>query len=250
MVRRTRSRPLAREVARGGDPAAFMARLFDLSGSVELAGVLHAIEAQPMEASFEPEALGIRHVEELVASGLAEARASVERAFIAALPPAPRSKLPSAAALLAGLNGVRSTHAALLEALWPPLGELLARGLDRVRGRLGQLRRDLGAPLRALGPRALRLEQLDAVLTRAAAKKTTPWFLSLTPLAKSAFERELSARLAALARAPALADLTAWYAPDGFLPERVAQLQRVLAAAVELEQRRIVALVVAVKTGR
>jgi hypothetical protein len=240
-----------------GDPAVFLARRMDLHGSVALAAALEAFEAEP--PAFEPtDPAAIAHVEEILARGLLELRQVVDRALVSALPPHARSKIPGPKALAelldeaavvggggAAAAGERSARAieSTIRAVWAPLSDLLHRGLERARAEARALREMLADPLRALGPGAARLEQLDAALARATERGTAPLFAGLGRMAEEAFARELRPHVVRLSPSPDAAELAAWFAPRGALPEAVLSLRRVIAGAADFERRRIEALV-------
>lgn len=232
-----------------------LAEMLDLKGSVELAGILDRDEVPTDEVSFEPEARAVAEVEALWSDGLSEVRAVVARAFATVRPLIEArgrvSKLPSPEDLHDRLTEGRG--AALdraMDALWSPLGEALSRGVERVGREMTYLRERLGAPIAELGPRALRLERLDRVLNQSTAKATAPWVLELVTLGRQGFEAELGVAVAALSDPPTLAEVRAWYGPEGLLPRAILRLERVLGVALDLDRRRIGALVQAATTGR
>jgi hypothetical protein len=250
--------------AANGDPAVFLARRMDLHGSIALAAALEAFEAEP--PPFEPtDPAAIAHVEEILARGLLELRQVVDRALVSALPPHARSKIPGPKALaelleesaIVGGGGVkaaageRSARAveAAIRAVWAPLSDLLHRGLERARAEARALREMLAEPLRALGPGAARLEQLDAALARATERGTAPLFAGLGRMAEEAFARELRPHVVRLSPTPDAAELAAWFAPRGALSEAVLSLRRVIAGAADFERRRIEALVHACRSA-
>lgn len=272
--RRSRGRAQPPAPVEPADPAALLARLMDLHGSVGLARELGAAaqaQAPMLQAPARPRdrspAAATAAVRALVEGRLAELVAALRRTFEdpfpphsgappgkPAAPPSPhrRNKLPGPAELRAlleqagalGPGGRRLTPA--IAAVWEPFGELANRGLGKIRYELRSLRAEIAPALRSLGPDAARLERLDASISAAIEEGRERILDALAPALAQGFGRSLEEALAKLPEGAGLADLRAWYAPDGWLRAEIERIRRVVEAVLAHRARRLLALVEAV----
>ncbi|WP_437966841.1 hypothetical protein WMF04_45975 [Sorangium sp. So ce260] len=260
------SRPLAAAVAAlaeetraplagPSDPAAVLAGLMDLHGSVSLARELALLDRPA--APPPPAAEGARaEVRALAADRLGELAAALDHVFAA--PFHRRNKLPDAAAVLATLEqtGVLSAPAAPTRAarggrslasaagqLWEPFGELTGRVLGRVRLETRALREELAPSLRALGPDAARLERLDAAISAATQKRRERALAELVPGLARAFARGLRAAVGALPEAVEIEHVAGWFAEEQWLRREVHRMELVVQAVLAHEAGRLLALV-------
>jgi hypothetical protein len=227
------------------DPAAFLARLMDLRGSIDLARRLAAAErALPASA---PEPAARERLRILVGERLGGVRADLERTF--AEPFQRRNKLPGAAEAYAALaqagalaeRGGRPLTAAV-DALWAPFGDLVTRALERVRFETAALREEIAPALTALGPAAARLERLDAALSGATAQGRRGIEDRLLPALARSFAAQLRVAVTALPEPATAADLAPWFAPAGWVRVEVGRGRAVVEAVFVHERRRIDAL--------
>ncbi len=261
------SRPLAAAVAalveegtraplaERSDPAAVLAGLMDLHGSVSLARELSLLDRPA--APPPPAAEGARaEVRALAAERLGELAAALDLVF--ATPFHRRNKLPDAAAVLATLEltGVLSARAAHERAarggrplasavgqLWEPFGELTDRVLGRIRLETRALREELAPSLRALGPDAARLERFDAVIAAATQKRRERALAELVPGLARAFARGLRAAVVALPEAVEIEHVAGWFAREQWLGRELQRMELVVQAVLAHEAGRLLALV-------
>ncbi|WP_437316126.1 hypothetical protein [Sorangium sp. So ce385] len=234
------------------DPAAVLAGLMDLHGSVALARELSLLDrpAAPPPAA----AAGARaEVRALAADRLGELAAALDHVF--ATPFHRRNKLPDAAAVLATLEqtGVLAARAArerggrpLASAagqLWEPFGELASRLLGRIRLETRTLREELAPSLRALGPDAARLERLDAAIAAATQKRRERALAELVPGLARAFARGLRAAVGTLPEAVDVEHVAAWFAQDEWLRRELQRMELVVQAVLAHEAGRLLSLV-------
>lgn len=245
------------------DPAAFLARMLDLRGSVELARRLTALER--------PDHAGARAGRR---AGVADAVTTEARARLAAVvagrldpvhediaralgdPFQRRNKLPTPEAVVAVLidSGAllerRSrAFAAGAEAVWTPCGDLLARAMERVRFETAALREELGPPLAALGPAETQLERLDAALFGATIKGRQQLEDRLLDALARSFAAGFREAVAALPGATAPAHVAPWFAPDGILGAEMRRGRDVVLGVLGHERRRLDALIEAPSEG-
>ena len=227
------------------DPAAFLARLMDLRGSVDLAQRLGAVGGGRAGGPFDRRAAADLRAE--VAERLDAIAGDLERTF--AEPFQRRNKLPSApevhailvdtGALAARAGGAASRAA---EVLWAPFGDLVARVIDRARFELVALRAEMGPRLAAISPAAARIERLDATLFAATERGRQAIEDRLQTALGRAFARSFAAALAALPEGAGVADIGAWFAPRGLLREVMDDGREVAAAVIAHDRRRFEAL--------
>ncbi|WP_438025203.1 hypothetical protein [Sorangium sp. So ce233] len=255
------SRPLATAVsalaeepraplAELSDPAAVLAGLMDLHGSVSLARELSLLD-RAVPSSAPPPADGARaEVRALAADRLGELAEALDHVFAA--PFHRRNRLPDAGAVLATLEqtGVlparsRAGRALAYAAgqLWEPFGELAGRALGRIRLETRALREELAPSLRALGPGAARLERLDAAISAATQKRRERALAELVPGLARAFARGLRGAVAALPEEAGLEEIAGWFGQDQWLGRELQRMELVVQAALAHEAGRLLALV-------
>ncbi|WP_242515549.1 hypothetical protein [Sorangium cellulosum] len=255
------SRPLAAAVAAlaegprasrpgASDPAAVLAGLMDLHGSVSLARELSLLDrraAPPAPPASDEARAGVR---ELAADRLGELAEALDHVFAA--PFQRRNRLPDAEAMLAILEqtGALSTRpragrelASAAGQIWEPFGELAARSLGRIRLETRALREELAPALRALGPGAARLEQLDAAIASATQKRRERALGELVPGLARCFARGLRAAVAALPEEVRLEHVAAWFGQGSWLGRELQRMELVVQAALAHEAGRLLALV-------
>jgi hypothetical protein len=231
-----------------GDPAAFLARLIDLRGSVELAQRLPAL-TRPRPAGRAPaDAAAPARLRALAGERLEAVREEVVRAFAEAFHR--RNKVPTpegVVAILIDSGALLDRRGRALveatEAVWTPCGDLMARALDRVRFETSTLREELGPPLAALGPATARLERLDAALFGATAKGRQQLEDRLLAAVARSFAARFATAVAALPGATAPAHVAPWFAADGLLTGEIHRGRDVVLGVLGHERRRLEALV-------
>ncbi|APR80552.1 Hypothetical protein A7982_05899 [Minicystis rosea] len=229
------------------DPAAFLARMMDLRGSVELAQRLSILDRpRPAGAPVDPAARA--RLRAFAVERLDTARDDLARTF--ADPFVRRYKIPSAEELVTILidsgalidrRGRALTTA--IDAVWGPCADLISRSLDRVRFELGTLREELVPMLVALGPEAARLERLDAAVLGATAKGRQQLEDRLIAALARSFAARFGAAVGALPGATAPAHVAPWYAPGGFVRAEILRGRDIVVGIFGHERRRIEALV-------
>jgi hypothetical protein len=233
------------------DPAAFLAQLMDLHGSVSLARELDLLERRPVPA-LDPSARA--EVRALTEERIAELVEVIDQVF--AHPFQRRNKLPDAEAVLSALelsgalpsrSGQKLASAA--GRLWEPFGELAARTLGRIRRDTRTLRDEIAPFLRALGPDAARLERLDAALSAATQKRRDRVLGELVPGLARRFSRGLRAAVLALPEPAGAEHVAAWFGPEQWLPRELERMSLVVRSALAHEAGRLLALVEGATAG-
>jgi hypothetical protein len=227
------------------DPAAFLARLMDLRGSVELARRLAVVDRRPPVALPEPAAR--ERIRAFIGERLGGLRADLDRTFTE--PFQRRNKLPGAVEAYAALTQAGALGApggrpltGAAEALWVPFGDLVTRALERVRFEAAAVREEIAPALTALGPAAARLERLDAALFGATAQGRRLLEDRLLPALARSFAAQLRVAVVALPERAALADVEPWFAPAGWVRVEIGRGRAVVDAVFAHERRRIDAL--------
>lgn len=235
------------------DPAAFLGRLIDLRGSVELAQRLGALERARLAGPAPNAAAARAELRALVTERLDVAGNDVLRVF--GDPFHRRNKLPTpedVVTLLVDGGALRERKGKALtsaaEAVWSPCGDLITRALDRVRFELSTLRDEIGPSLAALGPAAARLEKLDAAVFAATAKGRRELEDKLVAAVARAFANDFAAAVAALPGATAPAHVRPWFAPGGFLRVALDRGRDVVLGVLAHDRRRMEAMVEAGET--
>ena len=208
------------------NPAEVLALLMDFSGSVALAKVLHA---PAPEGPSHPDAASLaqqlqarvqRQIEALAGRSLRPlegARAPVV--------PSPL-ELFDALARCTGTPGVRpgaaqgAAVAELARELGAPLRAALGACLRQSQAHFAAVRHELTPELHRLGPRARRLERIDAALQRSIAAKVAQLFERMELAAELTFERACAEACATLPMPPetfAVEALVPWAADSGWI---------------------------------
>lgn len=230
------------------DPAAFLARLMDLRGSVELAQRLAAGD----RVRGAPEPTSRVMLRGLVAERLDALEDDVLRTL--AEPFRPRNRLPTpeqvvttlidTGALLGRRARTRAVSAAS-DVLWAPCADLLGRMLGRVRFGVAALREEIGPSVSALGPAAARLERLDAALFAAAGRGRAELEDHLMSALARSFAERFAATIAALPGATAPAHVRPWFEEGGILRVEIAHGRDVILGILAHDRRRLTALIAA-----
>lgn len=199
------------------NPAEVLALLMDFSGSVALAKVLHA---PAPEGPAHPDAAALAQALHARVQAQIEALAGRSlRALVgprAPVVPAP-AELFDALARCAGAPGVRPQGAAvsaLARELGAPLRAALGACLRQSQAHFAAVRHELTPELHQLGPRARRLERIDAALQRSIAAKVAQLFERMELAAELTFERACAEACAALPERFGVEQLVAWSAAD------------------------------------
>jgi hypothetical protein len=228
------------------DPAAFLARLIDLRGSVELAQRL-AVAERPRVGTRASDAAARARLTALTAERLDALRDELMRAF--ADPFQRRNKLPTPELVVkvlidtgALLDRRSRSIGEAAEALWSPAGDLLGRALDRVRFELAALREEVGPPLCALGPASARLERLDAALFGATARGRAELQDRLLAALGRSFAARFSAAVQALPGATAPAHVRPWFERGGLFRAEIDRGRDALLGVLAHDRRRLAAL--------
>ncbi|MDB4986941.1 MAG: uncharacterized protein JWN04_2119 [Myxococcaceae bacterium] len=200
------------------NPAEVLAMLMDFSGSVALAELL-AADAPDGPGHPEAEALGV----ELVA----QVRARLDALLPVTLKPLTGRRAPSVPPphellqLIRRIAGEGVPDAAgaarLARELGGPLRSALATGLRQAQAQVATLRWEIAHELRALGPRADRLERVDAALNRSIQVKLGELLDRMELAAELTFERACVHACAALPEDFGEAALQSWGDEHGWL---------------------------------
>jgi hypothetical protein len=256
--------PLSSAVARLGEPltppnggegdgATLLGPLLDLRGSVELAAILDrgTFEATDAADDGEPRAPAsdsalVRARHELVEE-LAEVRARLDYAFSRWTAASSKVAGPDAvAAALAtrALLGPRERRTTTIaQAVWGPIADEARRELALARSSVRQLRQQLVLEIASTSPRAARLCALDRALCDAIETAVTAQLEKLMSATEARLVNQLGNEIAALPAGDSATVIDAWLAPDGSIRRGLALFSGVVHAAVESEERRLLALV-------
>lgn len=203
------------------NPAETLAALMDFSGSVALAELLHAPVNQTTPAN--PEATKIaRKLQEQVTGRFDTLLMLSLKPLQGPRAPKPPSEpdLLEALAIAAGEPGRAPDAAAaakLARKLGAPLRAALSASLRNAQAHLGSLRVDIAADLRALGPRAERLERIDAALQRSIQSKVVELFERMELAAEQTFERACVHACSLLPAHYSPEDLASWTHATGWI---------------------------------
>ena len=207
------------------NPAEVLARLMDFSGSIALAELLHEpVPAGPAHPQAERLA---RKLKDKVDAYLANALPQVLRPLTGRRAPS----IPSATELMSviraavGVTDASSTLARpdervalrLSRELGAPFWSALSASLRQAHMQLTTLRSKVSIDVRELGPRAARLERIDAVLQRSIEAKLTELFERFELAAELTFERACVHACAELPEGFSEQELAAWVAHDGWI---------------------------------
>jgi hypothetical protein len=215
------------------NPAEVLAALMDFAGSVALAELL---AAEPATGPSHPQAA------QLGETLLREVRARLDSLLPLALKPLVGRRAPSpppADALLALLRthtddtARPSPDAALRIAaeLGAPLQSALATSLRQAQAHVATLRWEIAHELRALGPRADRLERIDAALQRSIQAKIGELLDRMEHAGMLTFERACQRACESLPDEPTEEALARWVVESGWIEryrERCVRMTRAL----------------------
>jgi hypothetical protein len=216
-------------------PAEVLAALLDFSGSVALAELLDAPAPQG-RPHVEAQRIALKLEDSLRAQLDAVGARAIQRL---AQEPATASAHSPAALLqrIERLTHVRDRRvsaaqvgARLARELGGPLHAALATSIRRAQGDLATLRAKVAPELRALGPRADRLERIDAALQIGIQGKLTGLFERLVLAAELSFEHACIEACAALPESFTAEHLATWSAPDGWIEHHRERCARMLIA--------------------
>ena len=241
------------------NPAELLAQLMDFPGSVALAKVLHA-----------PAPVGDSHPEagQLAAQLHERVRVRLDaqlpvvlrplthrRATWAPKPDAPRrAMLPKPPELL---QAILATGAAagqvpdaaqaqrLAREVGAPLRAAFGSSLRQLQAQFAGLRMELAHDLGALGPRAARLERIDAALQRSIQRKVLSLFERLQLAAELSFERACLQACATLPENFGEAELEGWAAEGGWIARERALCERVARSLFRHQRRNLQVLLLA-----
>jgi Protein of unknown function (DUF3348) len=200
------------------NPAAILADMMDFPGSVALAELL----AEPP-----PEGPSAQHAAAHAARLCEDVRARLDSLEAQALKPllgrrAPH--LPNADEIFAvlaeqGVDQARSEERMKRVAaeLCAPLSSAFSTCLRQAQAHVSTLRWEVTHEVRALGPRATRLEKVDAAITRAMQAKMGELLDRMEHGANLTFERACAHAIIELPEGYTKADLTPWSAPGGWI---------------------------------
>ncbi|HEY6878481.1 MAG TPA: hypothetical protein VI299_10710 [Polyangiales bacterium] len=216
------------------NPAEVLAMLMDFAGSVQLAELLHA---PPVEGPGHPEA------KKLATKLQREVGARLDALLPLALKPLtgrraptvpPPEELLEAIERACGEPGKRPDPEAALRLareLGAPLRSALGASLRQAQAHIATLRWEIAHELRGLGPRADRLERIDAALQRSVQGKLGELFDRMELAAELTFERACAHACQALPDDFGAADLVSWSAESGWIEryrERCVRMTRAL----------------------
>jgi hypothetical protein len=252
-------RPLRTAEAEGGglgplrvDVVETLATLLDLTGSLALAAHLDAGDAEP--AAGVPALAPTADLDVWVDERIEQLRAVVERRLRDLHEG--RSSIWGPERLAAEITGrgllerrpARAVSGLAREAC--EAHALAIRGLlDRVRGELRGLRVELAPRLAALGPRAARIEALDARLGRARAAGTHRLVGRIPPALIDHFAGRLVEALRAVDPESVQAAVGGWYASDGLVSRHRRQAAGIVRGVLDHEARALHELVAAAESA-
>jgi len=230
----------------GTEAIELVAGFIDAQGAVRFSCLL---EETPIPVSDGP-ARDAAQIERSLLVGLADIEGRLEDAFTHAF--RPRYRLPGAARAWSTLGqfGLLETEdldsTALHKAsrlLWGPFGEFLETQLKRLRFALRDLRAEVGADLRSLGPAAAELVHLDAALVVATAGALDGLHRRIGPALEGRFEAGLREALGAKAQRRDLTTFTVGFGPEGWVGEIVEDAAVLYRALLQREGQRLCELV-------
>ncbi|MEY4582238.1 MAG: hypothetical protein RL701_6941 [Pseudomonadota bacterium] len=215
-------------------PIEVLASMMDFSGSVALADLLH--EPGP-KGPANPEAAKLaRKLQEQLSTRF-EALLSLSLRPLTGQrrPPVlkPAELLEEIVSTTGAADRLPDAEAAvkLSRKIGAPLRAALIKSLRDAQGHLAHLRTEIGPELRALGPRADRLERIDAALQRSIANKQVELFERVALAAELSFERACVHACSGLPENFGLSDLASWSGTTGWIEryrERSVQMTEAL----------------------
>lgn len=230
------------------NPAEVLATLMDFSGSVTLAELLHAPAPEGMP---HPDASELAwKLQERVRKQLSSLSTMVLRPLTGRYAP----PHPAADELLAALERAAAVPGKVPDAqgverfardLGTPYFKALYKAVQQAQVQIQSLRAQIGPDLRQLGPRAARLEHIDAALQRSIQGKQIELFERLVLAAELTFERACVRACAELPEGFGSEELARWSAEDGWLDRYRERCVRMTQALFGHLQRGLEGLVVA-----
>jgi hypothetical protein len=232
------------------NPAEVLATLMDFSGSVTLAELLHA-PRDCDEGMPHPDASELAwKLQETVRKQLAALSTSVLRPLTGRHAP----PHPAADELLASLQRAAGAPGKIPDALGverfahdlgAPYFKALYKAVQQAQVQIQGLRARVTLEVRELGPRAARLEHIDAALQRSVQAKQLELFERLVLAAELTFERACARACAELPEGFGSEELARWSAEDGWLDRYRERCVRMTQALFGHLQRGLEGLVVA-----
>lgn len=219
--------------------------MLDLRGSVELAAILDRGSSAAEEAPDEAQAFARVHHE--LVEELAEVRAQLAYAFsrwtAQSSKVAGPEVLGAALATRVALGPRERRTTSIAQAVWGPIVEEARRELDRARQTVRRLSRDLEPELVSMGPRVARLCALDRALADATEAAVSSRLARLVAATEAHLVKQLAIEIATLSASSSAGIVDAWLSPGGAIKRGVDLLSGVVHAAVESDERRLLALV-------
>jgi hypothetical protein len=214
------------------NPAEVLAALMDFPGSVAMAELLEGPSSR-MPKNPEARVLGERLLDDV--------RARLDALEPLALKPllgrrGPELPTPDELALALSRRAVvpgcsEAQIAALADSLGAPLREALGTSLRKAQAHVATLRWEIAHDLRVLGPKADRLERLDAALTRSMNAKMGELLDRMEHAAQATFARACAHAVQALGEDRSAEVLASWCEEDGWISryhERCVRMARAL----------------------
>ena len=201
------------------NPAEVLARLMDFSGSIALAELLH--DPVPDGPSHPQAERLARKLKDKVDVYLANALPQVLRPLTGRRAPS----VPTATELLSVIRAASGDAArpdeacarSLSRELGAPFWSALSASVRQAQMQLTTLRSKVAIDVRELGPRAERLERIDAVLQRSIETKLAELFQRFELAAELTFERACVHACSELPEGFSEQELAAWVAHDGWI---------------------------------
>ena len=201
------------------NPADVLARLMDFSGSIALAELLQ--EPVPQGPSHPQAARLARKLKDKVDAYFESALPQVLRPLTGRRAPS----VPDAAELVSVIRSACGDAARpddkaaqrLSRELGAPFWSALSASLRQAQVQLNTLRAKVAMDVRELGPRAARLEHIDAVLQRSMDTKFSELLERFELAAELTFERACAHACSELSEGFSEHELAAWVAHDGWI---------------------------------
>ena len=227
------------------DAAVQLGRLLDFRGSVELAAIVGQGSREWEGPLVDPSRAAQLRAD--LADDLAEVRAQLTHAFSRWT--AQRSQVAGPEALAAALaprvslGFAERRTSTIAEAVWGPVAEEALKELTLARRSARRIRKDLEPALVALGVRAARLCELDRVLSEAIEPAVQARMERMIAATQAHAVRLLSAHIEKLPVGDASQTVAQWLAHMGPIRQGLAIFAKVVRAGLEVEERRMTALV-------
>jgi hypothetical protein len=230
------------------NPAEVLAALMDFTGSVALAELLEVPMPQGAPHPRAQELARKLHEDMRVRlSNLLPIMLAPLQGRRAPNPPAAAELFTAIGAFAGGAGCVPDVAAAakLSYKLGVPLQEALRKCLRNAQAYMTALRAELAPAIRDLGPRAQRLEAIDAILARSIAVKQNELFDRVAHAAELTFERACVHACSTLSATYTVEDLASWSAADGWIARYRARCVHITQALFGHLQRSLEGLVMA-----